>query len=101
MKYLALKDCPNHSELFCYLQNLKDDFHKSLCIPSVVSYLPGIKRYQDFLKRFYMDIKIEAQDVFKTNIHQYVYQFKFDNTTKPRKTKRLLQGTTRSSPPAI
>ena len=73
MNYLGLKDCPNHSELFHHLQSSKDDFHKRICIPSVVSYLPGIKRYQDFLKRFYIDMmKIEAQDVIKTNIHQYV-----------------------------
>ena len=73
MKYLALKDYLNHSELFLHLQNLKDDFHKSLCIPSVVSYLPGIKRYQDFLKRFYTDmVKVEVQDTFNDNIHQYI-----------------------------
>ena len=52
MKYLDIKDCPNHSELFHHLQSSKDNFHKSLCIPSVVSYLPGIKSYHDFLKGF-------------------------------------------------
>ena len=73
MNYLALEDCPNHSELHHHLQSSKDDFHKSLCIPSVVSYLPGIKRYQDFLKRFYRDmIKAEVQDTFNDNIHQYI-----------------------------
>ena len=73
MNYLALKDCPNHSELFHHLQSSKDDFHKRICIPLVVSYLPGIKRYQDFLKKFYTDmVKIEAQDIIETNIHQYV-----------------------------
>ena len=73
MNYLALKDCPNHKELLHHLQSSKDNFYKSLCIPSVVNYLPGIKRYQDFLKRFYIDmIKVEVQDTFNDNIHQYI-----------------------------
>ena len=73
MNYLALKDCLNHAELFFHLQSLKNSFYKSLCIPSVVSYLPGIKRYQDFLKKFYTDmVKVEVQDTFNDNIHQYI-----------------------------
>ena len=73
MNYLALKDCLIHIELYHHLQSSTNDFHKRLCIPSVVSYLPGIKRYQDFLKRFYTDmIKAEVQDTFNDNIHQYI-----------------------------
>ena len=73
MNYLALEDCPNHSKLYQHLQSLKDNFHKNLRIPSVVSYLPGIKRYQDFLKRFYLDtIQVKEQDTFNGNIHQYI-----------------------------
>ena len=74
VKYLSLEDCPNHSTLFHHIQNSKDDFHKNnLCIHSAVDYLPGVKRYQDFLKKFYTDmVKVETQDTIKTNIHQYV-----------------------------
>ena len=73
VNYLALEDCPNHSELYHHLQNLKDEVYKSVCISSAISYLPGIKRYQDFLKRFYTDMaNVEAQNTLKTNIHQYV-----------------------------
>ena len=74
VKYLSLEDCPNHPKLFHHIQNSKDDFHKNnLCIQSAICYLPGIKRYQDFLKKFYTDmVKVEKQDMFKTNIHQYV-----------------------------
>ena len=73
MNYLALKDCLNHTELFHHLQSSKDNFHKSLCIPSVVTYLPGIKKYQDFLKRFYTGmVKVEVKDTFNDNIHQYI-----------------------------
>ena len=57
MKYLALKDCPNHSKLFHDLETSMDDFYKNnVCIHSAVSYLPGIKRYQDFLRKFYTDM---------------------------------------------
>ena len=73
MNYLALENYPNHSELYHLLQSSKDDFQRRLCIPSVVSYLPGIKRYQDFLKRFYTDmVKVEMQDTFNDNVHQYI-----------------------------
>ena len=70
VKYLSLEDCPNHSKLFHHIQNSKDNFHKNnLCIHSAVNYLPGIKSYQDVLKKFYTDMD---KDTFKTNIHQYV-----------------------------
>ena len=74
VKYLALKDSPSHSKLFHDLEASKDDFYKNnVCIHSAVSYLPGIKRYQDFLTKFYTDMaKVETQDPIKTNIHQYI-----------------------------
>ena len=75
MKYLALEDCPNHSELYHYLQSINDEFFKNLGIPSAVSYLPGIKKYQKFLKMFYIDMaKLEAQDTytFHDNIQHYI-----------------------------
>ena len=74
VKYFSLKDCLNHSKLFHHIQNSKDDFHKNnLCIHSAISYLPGIKRYRDFLKKFYTDmIKEGTLYTIKTNIHQYV-----------------------------
>ena len=74
VKYLSLKDCLNHSNLFHHIQNSKDDFHKNnLCIHSAISYLPCIKRYRDFLKKFYTDmVKEETLYMIKTNIHQYV-----------------------------
>ena len=74
VKYLALKDCPNHSKLFHELETLKDDFYKNnVYSHSAVSYLPGIKRYQDFLKKFYAAMaKVETQDTIKTDINQYI-----------------------------
>ena len=74
VKCLALKDCPNHSKLFHDLQTSKDDFYKkNVCIHSAISYLPGIKRYRAFLKKFYTDMaKLETQDTIEINIHQYV-----------------------------
>ena len=73
IEYLALEDCSNHVELYHQLQSSKDEFHKSLSIPSAISYLPGIKRYQDFLKRLYTDMaKAEVQDTFSDTVHQYV-----------------------------
>ena len=74
VKYLALKDCPNHSKLLHDLELSKDDFYKKImCINSAVSYLPSIKRYQDFLKKFYTDMaQLETQDTIKTNINEYV-----------------------------
>ena len=70
IKYFALEDCSNHLELYHHLQGATDEFHKSLCMPSAISYLPGIKWYQDFLKRFYTDmVKAEVQDA---SVHQYI-----------------------------
>ena len=73
MKYLALEDCSNHSKLHHHLQSLKDEFYKNICIPSAISYLPGMKRYQDFLKSSYTNTaNVELQNILETNIHQYV-----------------------------
>ena len=72
IKYLALGDCSNHLELYHHLQSVKDEFHKSLCIPSAISHLPGIKWYQDFLKRFYTDMVKAVQDTVSNSVHQYV-----------------------------
>ena len=73
VKYLTTEDCPNHSELHHYLQSSKDEFYKKVCVASAISYLPGIKRYQDFLKRFYTDMaNVETPDTLETNIQQYV-----------------------------
>ena len=44
--YLALKDCPNHSELYHHLQKSEVEI---LPNTSAVNYLIGIKRYQEYL----------------------------------------------------
>ena len=70
IKYLALKDCPNHSELHHHIQKSQDEI---LCIPSPINYLQGIKRYQDHLKNMYVDNnKVEVDDTFNNDIHQFV-----------------------------
>ena len=70
IKYLALKDCPDHSELYYHIQKSENEI---LCIPSGVNYLPGIKRYQDHLKKIYVDeVKVEVHDTFNNDIHQFV-----------------------------
>ena len=73
MKYLALEDCPNHSELYHNLQRFIDVFCKSLCIPSAISFLPGIKRYQNVLKMLYTDMaKVDPQNTFPDNLQKYI-----------------------------
>ena len=68
--YLALKDCPNHSELHHHLQKEKNEILPTI---SANEYLPGIKRYQEYLKKMYLDkVVTEVQDTFKNNIHQFV-----------------------------
>ena len=68
--YLALKDCPNHSELYHHLQKAKIEI---LTATSANEYLPGIKRYQEYLKKMYLDkVDIEVQDTFNNNINQFV-----------------------------
>ena len=68
--YLALQDCPNHLELNHYLQKAKLEI---LATTSANEYLPGIKRYQEYLKRMYLDkVESEVQDTFNSNIHQFV-----------------------------
>ena len=68
--YLALKDCPDHSELNHHLQKTKIEI---LPTSSANEYLPGIKRYQEYLERMYLDnVEIEVQDAFNNNIHQFV-----------------------------
>ena len=47
IEYLELKDCPSHSKLYHHIQKSQ---HEILCIPSTVI-LPGIRRYQDYLKK--------------------------------------------------
>ena len=70
IKYLALKDCPDHSELYHHIQKSENEI---LCIPSGVNYLPGIKRYQDHLKKMYVDeAKVEVHDTFNNDIHRFV-----------------------------
>ena len=70
IQFLALKDCPNHSELYHHIQKSQDEI---LCIPSAVNYLQGIKRYQDHLKKMYVDnVKVEVHDTFNNDIHQFV-----------------------------
>ena len=68
--YLALKDCPNHSELYHHLQKSEVEI---LPNTSAVNYLIGIKRYQEYLKKMYLDkVKVEVQDTFNNNINQFV-----------------------------
>ena len=67
---MALQDCPNHLELNYYLQKAKLEI---LATTSANEYLPGIKRYQEYLKRMYLDkVETEVQDTFNNNIHQFV-----------------------------
>ena len=67
VKYL--EDCPSHSELYHHIQKSQDEI---LCIPST-TILPGIRRYQDYLKNKYTDnIKVEVHDTFNNDIHQFV-----------------------------
>ena len=69
VKYLELKDCPSHSELYYHIQKSQDEI---LCISSTVI-LPGIRRYQDYLKKMYVDnFKVEVQDTFNNDINQFV-----------------------------
>ena len=69
IKYLELKDCPSHSELYHHIQKSQDEI---LCIPST-AILPGIRRYQDYLKKMYVDnVKVEVHDTFNNDIHQFV-----------------------------
>ena len=69
VQYLKLKDCPSHSELYHHIQKSQDEI---LSIPSTVI-LPGIRRYQDYLKKMYVDnVKVEVHDTFNNNIHQFV-----------------------------
>ena len=68
--YLALKDCPNHSELYHHLQKSEVEI---LPNTSAVNYLIGIKRYQEYLKKMYLDkVKVEVQDTFNNSINQFV-----------------------------
>ena len=68
--YLALKDCPNHSELYHHLQKSEVEI---LPNTSAVNYLIGIKRYQEYLKKMYLDkVEVEVQDTFNNNINQFV-----------------------------
>ena len=68
--YLALQDCPNHLEINHHIQTAKIEI---LATTSSNEYLPGIKKYQEYLKRMYLDkVKIEVQDTFNSNIHQFV-----------------------------
>ena len=68
--YLALQDCPNHSKLYHYLQKSEVEI---LPVTSLINYLPGIKRYQEYLKNLYLEkVEVEVQDTFNNNIHQFV-----------------------------
>ena len=68
--YLALQDCPNHLELNNHIQKAKIEI---LATTSANEYLPGIKRYQEYLKIMYLDkVETEVQDIFNNNIHQFV-----------------------------
>ena len=68
--YLTLQDCPNHSKLFHHLQKSEVE---TLPITSLINYLPGIKRYQEYLKNLYLGkVEVEVQDTFNNNIHQFV-----------------------------
>ena len=71
IKYLELKDCPSHSELYHHIQKSQDEI---LCIPST-AILPaaGLKRYQDYLRKRYRmevdgDVKVETDGMFNNNI---------------------------------
>ena len=67
--YLALKDCPNHSELQYHLQKSESEILSS----EVINYLHGIKKYQDYLKKEYLEkVELEVQDNFNNEIHQFV-----------------------------
>ena len=69
MDYLELKDCPSHSKLYHHIQKSQDEI---FCITSAVI-LPGIRRYQDYLKKMYIDnVKMEVNDTFNNDIHQFV-----------------------------
>ena len=67
--YLALKDCPSHSELYDHIRKSEDEI---LCISSPVNYLPGIKSYRDYLKKMYAGKVEVVQDTLNINIHQFV-----------------------------
>ena len=69
-KYLELKDCPSHSELYHHIQKSQDEI---LYIP-LTAILPGISRYQDYLKKtvYMCNVKEEVKDMFKNDIHQFV-----------------------------
>ena len=69
IEYLELKDCPSHSKLYHHIQKSQDEI---FCNSSTVI-LPGIRRYQDYLKKMYVDhVKMEVHDTFNNDIHQFV-----------------------------
>ena len=69
--YLTLQDCPNHSKLYHHLQKSEVEI---LPITSLINYLPGIKRYQEYLKNLYLEkVEVEVQDTFNNNIHQFKF----------------------------
>ena len=65
--YLELQDCPSHSKLYHHIQKSQDEI---FCNSSAVI-LPGIRKYQDYLKKKYVD-KMEVHDTFNNDIHQFV-----------------------------
>ena len=67
--YLALKDCPSHSELYDHIRKSEDEI---LRISSPVNYLPGIKSYRDYVKKMYAGKVEVVQDTLNINIHQFV-----------------------------
>ena len=77
MEYLALQDCPSHTELYHGLQSSVDSFKKLLpsILDNCVSSLSApIKRYQDHLKETYITHfeLVEQSDLEGPKIHQYI-----------------------------